>query len=342
MVLDTARAAAGAPSTHREERTDGTPRARRPRRALPLAVALGVAAALAGCSAGGDSSTVGQVAADQSAVDGDAGSAGAATEELAVGGTQAAADARQVVQTGTVWMTSPDPVGTAAQVVTLTEGLQGRVDSRHSVAGGDDRQASASLVVRVPADELTALLDGLGGVGEVVEQSVQSQDVTADAQDLDARIRAMQLSVARMEDLLARATTNEDLVTAEQALTDRQSSLEQMQSQRARLAEQVALSTVTVELTEPGEVPAAAEPAPEGFLGGLSMGWASLVGTLGTVVLVIGVLAPWLAFAGAVGAGAVAVSRWWHRRAARRPGAPAVTRPAPAPVAAPVEAREDD
>ncbi|WP_448630034.1 DUF4349 domain-containing protein [Cellulomonas soli] len=314
--------------------------------ALGVAVLLGAGLALAGCSAGGDSATLDQGLADQSAVGGSGAGAPAAPEqELAVGDTQAASDARQVVQTGTVWMTAKDPVAAAAQVVTLTESLQGRVDDRHSVAGGSQREASASLVLRVPADDLTTLLDGLGEIGEVVEQSVQSQDVTADAQDLDARIRAMELSVARMEDLLARATTSQDLVTAEQALTERQSSLEQMQSERARLAEQVALSTLTVELTEPGEAPATVEPGPSGFLGGLSVGWSSLVRTLGVAVLVLGAVAPWLAFAGAVAAAALALSRWRRGRArstATGAAGPVPTVTAPVPVAAPEQAREDD
>jgi hypothetical protein len=307
---------------------------RRPRpRATLLVLVLG--GTLAACSAGGDESTaVGRSVAGDAEQAPAADSAGSA--ELAVGGT-ATVD-RQVVQTGTVWLTATDPVAAADRTVSLVEALDGRVDDRTSVAGGPDEPASATLVVRVPATGLTALLEDLTDVGEVDRQEIHAEDVTAAAQDLDARIDAMELSVARMEDLLARATTSQDLVTAEQALSERQTSLEQMRSERARLADQVALSTLTVEIGQPGEVPPPAEPAPSGFLGGLGVGWAALVAVVRGVVLVLGVLAPWLALSGAVWAGWVAFSR----RRTRRAGVPAGSAtsgagaaPAAVPAAAP-------
>ncbi|GAA3803040.1 DUF4349 domain-containing protein [Cellulomonas soli] len=322
---------------HPASASPGTARSRVRQRWAGIVALLVVTGTLAACSAsGGDAST------DSGAVPGVAGAeavgaADSAGSDVAAGDEAAvAATDRQVVQTGTVWMTAPDPVAAAEAVVALAEGLEGRVDDRHSVAGDDERDASASLVVRVPAADLTTMLEGLADVGRVVEQEVQAQDVTADAQDLDARIHALELSVARMEDLLGRATSNADLVAAEQALSERQANLESLRSQRARLAEEVALSTLTIQVDEPGEVPATTAPAPDGFLGGLAVGWSSLVTMLSGAVLVLGVLAPWLAFGGAVAAGCVAVVRWWRRRSGTRAGGPAGAPPV-AGAAAPGE-----
>ena len=288
---------------------------------------------LAGCSASrsGDSTSAADSSAGKggSALSGAAPQAGAGTEQV----TSDAAG-RQVVTTGTAQLTVDDPRKAASAVVALVEGEGGRVDARKEQTAAEGRDAFAQLTVRIPSDDLTSTLTKLEDIGRVDQVNLSAQDVTGTAEDLDARIRALKLSVARMEDLLSRATSNADLIAAENALTERQANLESLQSQRARLAEQVALSTLDITLTTPGNAP---EPTTHGFLGGVAAGWDALVAMLSALVLVVGVLLPWLAFAGVIVLVVVASLRWVRRR--RAPAAVA-TGPAPtAPTeAAPVEA----
>ncbi|WP_282947008.1 DUF4349 domain-containing protein [Cellulomonas endometrii] len=304
-------------------------------------IGLALAAALlAGCSAAGqDSATVGtdlsEAAPDDLAGGERAGDVAADADQQA--GTGEAADAgtggtggstavgvtgRQVVTSGELGLVADDPRGAADLVVAVVEQAGGRVDARQETAARADEgtEATADLTVRVPSDALTGVLDALDQIGDVDHVDLTSDDVTAASQDLDARIRAMQLSVARMEDLLSRASTQADVISAESTLTERQSALEQLQSERARLAEKVALSTLRVSIWTAPQREAPPEPAPEprgGFLGGLESGWDALVTVLGGLVLVLGVLLPWLAAAGVLGAGYVAVVRSLRRRRAR-------------------------
>ncbi|CAN5320494.1 hypothetical protein BH11ACT1_BH11ACT1_26760 [soil metagenome] len=275
-------------------------------------VALVLVGLLAGCSASRSGSSTAQ--ADSNAGKGGSALSGAASQ--ADSGTgQVAADAagRQVVTTGTAQLTVDDPRKAASAVVALVEGLGGRVDARKEQTAAEGRDAFAQLTVRIPSDDLTSALAKLEDIGRVDQVDLSAQDVTGTAEDLDARVRALKLSVARMEDLLSRATTNADLIAAENALTERQANLESLQSQRARLAEQVALSTLDITLSTPGNAP---EPTTHGFLGGLAAGWDALVATLSTLVLVVGVLLPWLLFAGVVTLAVVASVRWVRRRRA--------------------------
>lgn len=320
--------------------------ARTVRRAAVLAAALVCVAALAsGCSAGGDASSGAADAAAEPAPaardDGglavaegtDAGLVGTAAESSAVEGD------RQVVQTGTLRLTVEEPRVAADAVVRLAEDADGRVDARSEHAATGDTAGSATLTIRVPSDRVSATVDAVRDLGKVESIDLDAQDVTAAAQDLDARIRGLQLSVARMEDLLARTTTTTDIVSAENALAERQTRLEELQSQRARLADAVALSTLTIELYGPGIVPAAAAPGPRTFFDGLAVGWQSFVVVLKAVVVVVGVLLPWLAFAGAVTAGVVAVSRWWRRRrTSTTPSTPGTPPAPPSTPAGPVAA----
>jgi len=308
----------------------GTTRAGRAARALAVVGVLGIGL-LAGCSASSDSGSADSEAApaaaapDRGAQPAQGAAAAAGGKEGTAAGSDAAAGgaaggsaaagtaaARQVVTTGDVSMTATDPIVAVAAVVTLVEKAGGRVDARTENAAS--APASAEVTVRVPSDDLTPTLDALKGIGTVTKVQLKADDVTADTIDLATRITSLRLSVGRMQDLLARATTNEDVVSAEAALTDRETSLEQLLSQQARLSEQVALSTLTVTITEPEATPpVSTEEPPSGFLDGLAGGWNSLVAVLRVAVIVVGAVLPW-----AVAAAVVAVLVILARRGLRR------------------------
>jgi len=288
---------------------------------LVLALVLALALLLSGCSAGGGASSSadgGSVAAPETAPDG----GGGGDAEPAV-----AAD-RQVVTSASATVTADDPLAAAGEVARRVEGAGGRVEQRSEHAGGGedggaDDPASAELVVRVPADALTGVLDGLADLGAVGQVQVTSDDVTADAVDLDARITALATSVERLQALLAGAATTADLVAAEDALSERQAELESLQSQRRLLAGQVELSTLTVLLVA-GD-PVSGEPAggPDGFVEALGLGWRGLVGAGRGLAVAAGVLLPWALALAVVGALAAAAVRGARRLLGRRGAAPA-------------------
>lgn len=305
-------------------------------RTRTLVAALAVLAALTACSAEGSSDSGGgmtaqeaeQQAADLAAPQGAADDAGGRDA-----GAPAGQDAQQVVQTARATVVAPDPVAAAHEVVRLTTRLDGRVDARYERSGADeDDPGSATLTLRVPAPAVATLRTDLAGIGEVREFQVSTEDVTNAAQDLDARIAATELSVDRMSALLARASTSSEIIEAEGALTERQANLERLRSQRSSLADRVALSTVEVEIYAPERAPVVEEKEPPTFLDGLETGWASFVATVRTVLVVVGVLLPWLVLGGLV-AGAVLL--WRRRRPGTRAAAAPPTGPGGPPAAPP-------
>jgi len=272
---------------------------------LALALVL-----LVGCSGPGSSSS-------------SADSGGGAGAAVAPGGAPNAPDSdadRQVVTTATASVSVEDPSAGAQRVSELVEAAGGRVDQRSEQAspGKNGGQGVADLVVRVPADALTGLLADLEKVGDVANVSVSRSDVTAKTVDLDARISALQTSVTRLQGLMNGAASTADLLTAEKALSERQADLESLQSQRALLADQVELSTLTVHLAPFGVAPPG---GPNGFVDALATGWRSLVSVLHGAVIVVGVLLPWLVIAALVAAAVLVLLR----RLRRRPAVPATT-----------------
>lgn len=303
-------------------------RARTARLAVVGIIALG--ATLSACSAGdsGSSADTGysESQADGGAVGADQGGGsdagvqdGSAEGSVAPAANDADAN-RQVIQTGDVAMSVKDPRVAADEIVRLTEDSGGRVDDRAEQAQTETEVGTAALTIRLPAAAVTPTLVALRELGDVDKVNLAKKDVTAASQDLDARIHAMQLSVGRMENLLATATTHDEIVTAENALTERETSLETLLSQRSALAEQVSLSTIHVTLVGPDLPPYVEPPAPpvpptgpQSFVEGLSTGWNALVSLVSGIVIVLGVLLPWLAFGGAIAAGVVALVRWSRR-----------------------------
>ena len=275
--------------------------------ALAAGTVLALSALLAGCS----SSDSG--ASDSSAHDakGDTGAqAPAAGDDFAA---SAADDQRQVIQTGDVRMTVDSPQKAAESIVTLTEKAGGRVDDRTEHAATSQDVGTAELTIRLPASAVSGAVDELRALGTVDEINLTAQDVTGAAQDLDARIHGLEISVARMEDLLNKATTSADVIAAEGALSERQTNLEQLTSEPARLAEQVSLSTLKIALYGPALAPAAQTHAPSSFFGGIASGWDALVVVVEGVVVVLGVLLPWLAVGGLIAWGVVALQRRYRR-----------------------------
>lgn len=287
-------------------------------RRSPWIAALALAVvALAGCSSGSSGSS-GDGGSDSAASSAGSGAAAAAPAGDPAAPVAAPADGRQVVTTGKVAVRVDDPRAAADAVTADVEGRGGRVDERSERAAKDGDRAAASLVVRVPSEQVTATVAALRDLGDVTSVALSSDDVTGTAQDLDARIAALRTSVARLETLIADAATTADLITAEQALTDRQGALEQLVAERSRLAEQVSLSTLRVSLTtEPGR--SAVERT--GFSGGLAAGWHGLRAAAGALAVVAGALLPWAVVVGALVAAVVAVRRRLRRRRTTTTGA---------------------
>jgi hypothetical protein len=305
------------------------------RQAVWAAPVLALMLVLAGCSAsdGADAAAGEQEGGNAADVGGGgAGEKPAASDEGGGDGAE-----RLVIQTGSVSMTVEDPQVATAQVVALVEGKGGRVDSRSESAASQDETAWASLTVRVPADEVTSTINGLRELGEVGAFDLQAQDVTGTAEDLDARIHALEISVDRMELLMTEATSTRDLLAAESALSERQASLEQLQSERARLTDQVALSTLTISIAGPGALPVQTEEETGTFLSGLEKGWDALVTTIGVLMVVLGAILPWLALVGLIG-----LVWWLARRRRRRSAAPVQTPAEEPPVPATVGAGPAD
>jgi Domain of unknown function (DUF4349) len=201
---------------------------------------------------------------------------------------------RDIVKTASVTVTAADTSAAADKAATIATDAGGRVDSRSEDAGSDSNRARVTTVLRVPVAKLDGVIDDLKELGAVQRVEITSDDVTATRVDLDARITALQTSVDRLLGIMRDAKDPEALIRAEEALSQRQADLDSLRAQRSQLGEQIAYSTVTLDVL----AERVGGPVPQeyhGFFGQVERGWDALVSAVSSAVLAFGLLLPWLA-----------------------------------------------
>ena len=200
----------------------------------------------------------------------------------------------QIIRTANVTMEVDDVSTSISDVEETASSLDGFIQNQ-SVYGTDD-DASASLTVRVPAANLDALLDSVATLGEVQSSSIDSQDVTVEVIDVEARVDALKQSITRLEELQRQADSVADLIAVEGELANRQAELESLTARRDYLTRQVEMSTAYIYLDQRDVGPGV---SPD-FLGGFENGWNAFLALTAGAVTAVGFLLPFLAIAGII------------------------------------------
>jgi len=200
---------------------------------------------------------------------------------------------RDVVKTASMTITVANTSEAADKAAVLVEDADGRVDNRSEDAGSERGLARTSVVLRVPAAKLDEVLRELKKLGKVQTAETTSEDVTAQRVDLDARIKALQTSVDRLLGIMRDAKDPDALIKAEDALSQRQADLDSLRAQRDQLGDRIDYSTINVSFVAE-QIGGPAPKQYEGFTGQIERGWDALVSVLGNLVLLIGLLLPWL------------------------------------------------
>ena len=302
-------------------------------RAIPLLVAAAAALLLAGCSGTStdESVSVGSDVTGEMAIEGGAPAMpeAAPREDAAAGAVTSLPTDRQIIKTAYVAMSVADVAAAASDVHALVARSQGLVSNEDAASSGDS--AYANITAQIPADGLDAFIAAVSDLGTVDSVNVTASDVTTQVVDLDARIKALQASIDRMTQLMAEAQRIEDLLAIEMQITTRQAELDSLTAQRSYLADQVAMSTVTVSLTpesDPGEV----VDAP-GFVQGLQSGWAAFVSLVLVAFTALGFLLPFIGITLLIAIPIVVLAVRQSRRHRRNQSAGPVGAPSPAPPA---------
>ena len=285
-------------------------------RTLGLAALFPLVLAVGGCSASSFSQPAAGTAAqtDGRAADGTAQDASAPEAKPAEGGGFAGSVQVKVARNASAAITVTDveiaatrlrALATAVGGVVTTENLVTRVDAKGITT------PTSTMVISVPADTLDSTLEQLKSLGTITSRVISSEDVTTQVADVASRVRALEGSIARLNELSKKAGSISQLTELESQLTTRIEERDSLVAQQKSLAGRVAQSPITVTLqTTP---PAVVEAETPGFLSGLTAGWNALVSSSRVLLTVVGALLPFLLVLAVIGIPVVI----WRRRARR-------------------------
>lgn len=161
-------------------------------------------------------------------------------------------ETRKVIYNAGMVLVVRDTEATARQVAELATSLGGYVADMNGYRGSDNI-LRYTITLRVPAEQFEAARAALRGLAVRVEnETLNTNDVTDQYYDLEARLRVLRATENELLDLLRetreRGGKVEDIMAIYRELTSVQGQIESLQGQLNRLEKLVALSTITVEL----------------------------------------------------------------------------------------------
>jgi Domain of unknown function (DUF4349) len=179
-----------------------------------------------------------------------------------------------------------------AESIAITAG--GAVDADDRASGP---HATATLVLRVPPQQLADVLNRLSSLGIEKSRHSTTQDVTAKVADVASRVASANESILRLRQLYRSATKVRDVIAIESELAVRESNLESLQAQQRALAAQTTTARITLTLIKQPRQPAPPPPAQHrsGFIGGLLNGWDAFRDGAGALATAAGAVLPFLA-----------------------------------------------
>ena len=160
------------------------------------------------------------------------------------------------------------------QVGTVARSFGGDVEASQ---GGDlaGPNPTMSVTLRVPEGRFDDALGQLEGLGTRLGKTVSTDDVTAQAVDLDARTKSLRVQEDAYRAILGNARRIGDVLEVQERLTGVRTQIEQIVAQRRALGDQAARSKIVVALQQ-AATPTAPAPDPDW----VAQTWGDATGTL--------------------------------------------------------------
>jgi uncharacterized protein DUF4349 len=145
---------------------------------------------------------------------------------------------RKVVYTGSLALQVAEPETVEADILALARKLGGWVQ----------RLDRPRITIRFPAEQFDEAFRQLAALGQVLDKKIQAADVTDAFLDLKVRLDNAEKVRARLAALLEQAKTVTDALAVEKELARLTEDIERFKGALAQMQDQIAFSTITVEL----------------------------------------------------------------------------------------------
>ncbi len=177
-----------------------------------------------------------------------AGSTNGSMTDAAVANTE-----QKLIKTVRMDVETEDLEALLPQISQKISALGGYVENQELYNGSayaSYRSRSASLTVRIPAENLNGFVEDVKGVSNVVTYNESTENVTLTYVATESRMKALEVEQERLLELLSKAENMSDLLEIEARLTDVRYELENVTSQLRVLSNKVDYATVYLYISQ--------------------------------------------------------------------------------------------
>ncbi|MEA4915089.1 MAG: DUF4349 domain-containing protein [Christensenella sp.] len=139
-------------------------------------------------------------------------------------------DVRKIVYTADMTVTVDDPAAALNTLLEKAKSLGGYVSGSYSTTD-EEGTNYAYTTLKVPADQLEALVTAANALGKVNDYRLSSDDISLSYYDMQARLDNAKAEEQQLLEILAKCETVEDILAVRQSLTSVRADIESYAAQ---------------------------------------------------------------------------------------------------------------
>lgn len=161
---------------------------------------------------------------------------------------------RLIIRNGTISIYSENTLEARQKIEEMVAQMAGDgafVVSSDESGGYSDDLPYINMVIRVPAGKFDTVMDAIASLaakGTSVTRNESGQDVTDEYVDVKSRLEALEAARQRLLQIMSEAQNTNDLLLAEQQLSQREAEIESLKGRMQYLEQSAALSSITISL----------------------------------------------------------------------------------------------
>ena len=200
-------------------------------------------------------------------------------QEVSSAGADLAERGVKMVYTASIEMQTLEFDQAAQDIASLVESMGGYFEQKN-FSNYSSSYRHASYTVRVPAEQFTDFCTQVGTLCHVTWQSDTAENISERYYDTQSRLETAQIKLERLQELLKKAESMEDIITIESAISETEWNIEDLSGTLRHYDALVDFATINVHVSEVYKY-SDTEELPENFgdrlSSAMSRGWHSFV-----------------------------------------------------------------
>lgn len=156
----------------------------------------------------------------------------------------------KIIHTASLSVETKEFDTTMDRISQMVQGSEGCYFEDKNVSSYAGSLRSAYMTIRVPSQNMSSFLEQLKGVGTVVSERENAEDVSEYYYDIDSRLTTAKIKLERLQALLEEASDMSDIITLEAAISEVEYEIDEMQGTLNHYDSKVNYATIDISVSE--------------------------------------------------------------------------------------------